>query len=238
MIIYAEGKNIPTYAFGELFTQGEHCADTITFLIGRTYNGFDLMECDFAMRGLTSGGYEVQQDLTPTASEGDMISLDWSVADTFTLNSGELQLELRVSKVVDGESQLVIKFIMQPVYVRPTPNGSNGPLPETAEQAVSLISAAASAGRQAVEFAAATGTNAVETAAADGAAVIDAKTAAIEAEMDAYPIASVTARLDQMEADTAIYLARPEVIPVTRSQYDSIAHKQNALYVITREDTI
>lgn len=227
MKIYAEGKNIPTYAFGSLFTQGEHYADTISFYVDRTHNGCDLMDCSFAIRGLTSDGWEVQQVLLPVLAGDGLIRLDWNVADYFTQNAGELQLELRASRTVEEVTQIVLKYIMQPVTVRPTPSGNNGPLPETAEQAVSLITAAAS-----------TGTQQINAAAADGESAINASIDEIEAIIADYPIDEVTARLDRIEADTAVYLARPEVIPVTRTQYDSTAHKQNALYIITEEDTV
>ena len=35
MEIYAKGKNIPTYDFGDLFIQGERFADTIVFVVDR-----------------------------------------------------------------------------------------------------------------------------------------------------------------------------------------------------------
>ena len=47
-------------------------------------------------------------------------------------------------------------------------------------------------------------------------------------------VAEVEARLDQMEEDTQTYLARPEVVALTREQYDAITPKQNSLYVIVR----
>lgn len=39
-----------------------------------------------------------------------------------------------------------------------------------------------------------------------------------------------------MEEDTAVYLARPEVVILTKNQYDSITHKESVLYVIVEEE--
>lgn len=119
MEIIAEGKNIPTYQFGRMFTQGELCADTICFRLGRYHSGVDLTECELVMHGLTAGGNEVQQLLSPELNDDGTISLPWKVFDTFTQDPGPLRLELCASKEAGGLMQTVIKYMMQPVYVRP-----------------------------------------------------------------------------------------------------------------------
>ncbi|MCR5729591.1 MAG: hypothetical protein K6G20_04445 [Ruminococcus sp.] len=136
----------------------------------------------------------------------DKIVLDWDVSPDFTLNSGKLDLELRASGTYNGVER-ILKFNMPSVEVIPTVNGRNGPLPETGEQLISQINGAAAAGLQ-----------------------------EIQSEIEAFDLESVEERLDNIEADTAIYLARPEVIPVTQAEYDQSVHKQNALYVIVEED--
>jgi hypothetical protein len=60
--------------------------------------------------------------------------------------------------------------------------------------------------------------------------------ALLQQKMDDFDLEEVEARLDQMEEDTQTYLARPEVIPVTRAEYESIIHKQNSLYVIIGDE--
>ncbi|MBR2282797.1 MAG: hypothetical protein IJ874_00030 [Ruminococcus sp.] len=203
MKVKADGKNIATYAFGNLFIQGEKLADTIAISIDRYHDGTDLSECSFCIRGQTENGYEVQQTLIPVIGE-DTITLSWCVSDSFTLNSGRLMLELRASRTDENDNDtLVLKYNMQPVSVKPTPSGSNGPLPETAEQAVSEINAAAAAGLD-----------------------------ALSEKMDSFPIDEVTARLDAMDGNIAVFLARPEVIPMTAAEYAASVHKANSLYVI------
>ena len=205
MEIYASGKNIPTYPFGNLFTQGEIYADEITFYIDRYYSGIDLYTCNFAIRGLTEQNSECSQNLNAELAENNRLKLVWRVADVFTYDSGKLLLEIRAIYVQDAQPHIVVKYSMPPVYVKPTFSGNNSPLPDTTEQAI----------------------NEIISATADGISEI-------QEIIDAFDIDSVSQRLDQMEADTAVYLARPEVIPVTQAQYDSTEHKQNALYVIVR----
>lgn len=203
MEVYAKGKNIPTYQFGKLFIQGEKFADTINFILDRTYNGTDLAECSFCIKGLTSEHWEVEQILPYIQLIGsDKIRLEWRVSDDFTFNYGELQLELRASM---GEA-VIIKYDMPPVCVKPAVNGRNSPLPETVEQAVSQITNAAAQGL-----------------------------AQIQQLIDSFDLETVSARLDRIEEDTATYLARPEVIAMTRSEYEAAVHKPNSLYVITEE---
>ncbi len=207
MKVIANGKNIRTHAFGELFVQGEKMADTIEFVIDRFYNGTDLGLCTFCIRGLTKEGYELEQALLPMVTD-DEIELCWRVSDSFTIESGRLCLELRASRTdsLSGEDMLVVKYHMPPVNVAPTVAGPNGPVPETAEQAVSQINNAVSEGLS-----------------------------ALRAEEESFDIDTVRARLDAMETAIAVFLARPEVIPVTAEDYAALVHKDNSLYVIIEE---
>ena len=218
MEIYAKGENIPTYAFANLFTQGENFADIIRFVVDRYYCGKDLSMCTFTIRGLTSGNWEVSQNLLMELVTEDKITLRWKVADTFTHNAGNLKLELRASETVSETDYTIIKYSMADVNVAETPAGQNGPLPETSEQAVSEINEAVG----------------------NGIAELTSETAAdmalLQQKMDDFDLEEVEARLDQMEEDTQTYLARPEVIPVTRAEYESIIHKQNSLYVIIGDE--
>ncbi len=207
MEVFAKGKNIPTYAFGNLFVQGENFADTICFVIDRYYNGRDLMDCSFIIRGVTEENWEVDQILFGEADD-EKIRLEWSVSNEFTHNSGTLSLELSASVQNEyGDEYTVIKFDMPPVSVKPTINGKNGPLPETAEQLKNEITEAASDGLE-----------------------------KIQQEIAEFDLAAVESRLDKMEEDTAVYLARPEVVILTKNQYDSITHEDSVLYVIVEEE--
>lgn len=208
MTIYAKGKNIPTFPFSRLLTKGEKMSDTITFILDRYYNGMDLSACSFLIRGVNSQAQEAQQTLLPDI-QNEKLLLSWNISEYFTAADGRLELELRASKTSDDEAQqeeVIVKYTMDPVFVKPSPNGVNQALPDTAEQAVTEISAAAAAGLESLR----------------------AETASLNLE-------GTAARLNEMDAKIAVFLARPEVIPVTLSEYSSITHKQDALYVIVEE---
>lgn len=206
MKIYANGKNISVFPFANLFTRGEKFSDTITFVLERFYGGNDLGNCNFLMRGINENGEEAQQILYPETDD-NTITLNWSVSDYFTAVSGKLELELRAVRETDSETEIVVKYIMTPICVRESPIGGNVPLPDTEEQVLNDIATAVSNGLT-----------------------------EIQELIDSFDITEVEARLDNMEHDVSIFLARPEVIPVTQSQYNSIAHKENALYVIVEEE--
>lgn len=205
MEIYAKGKNIPTFAFGNLFTEGECFADTITFYIERFYNGIDLMDFSFLIKGVNESNYEAVQSLFPKDC-GDYIALEWSVSSYFTVRAGKLELELRASNGKSEPENIVVKYAMPPVYVNPSPEGTNAVVPDTAEQLMSGIADAVASG-----------------------------VTEIQETIDSFDITAVEERLDNMDENISVFLARPEVIPVTRSEYDTTAHKQNSLYVIVKE---
>lgn len=207
MEVFAKGKNIPTYAFGNLFVQGEKFADTIMLVVDRFYNNTDLSECRFVIVGLTEDGWEVSQVLENKRSNLEHTQIKWDVSGDFTVNAGKLRLELRALEENNGEIITVIKYDMPPVYVKPTISGKNEPLPDTNEQLVNSISALTA---ECMEK--------------------------LQNKMNGFNLEQTEERLNQMEKDTAVYLARPEVIPVRRSEYNSIQHKENALYVIIGEE--
>ncbi|MBQ7026880.1 MAG: hypothetical protein IJN14_00585 [Ruminococcus sp.] len=212
MEIYAQGKNIPTYSFSRLFVQGENCADTLTFVVDSVYGGNNLSDCDFCIVGVSDDRWEVMQTLIPEIC-GDKIKLAWKVSKIFTQNSGTLALELRASR----NDELVLKYEMEPVYVRKTLHGENAPLPDTSEQIISDI---------------------IQTA-SDSVAVIDEEKNnaldELQSKMDAFNLDETNERLDRIEDDTAVYLARPEVVALTQAQYDAISPKKDSLYVIVEE---
>jgi len=234
MEIHANGKNIPTYAFGNLFVQGENLADTITFVVDRYYCGKDLSLCAFAIRGVTEENWEADQVL-PQEVDVRTIRLTWNVSDSFTFNAGKLTLELRASEITEGETNIVVKYSMPPVYVAPTIAGRNGPLPDTAEQAVSEINAAVDEGLDALQQK----IDSLDIAALEArlAAETEADLELLREAMEEFDLDEVSARLDKMEEDTQTYLARPEVVALTRAEYDAITPKENSLYVIIQGGT-
>lgn len=206
MELIAQGKNIPTYPIGSLFIQGERFADTVYIIIDRFYGGWDLSECSFALKGETENGEIVSSALLFEALE-TTIRLEWKVSDLFVKNAGRLMLELKASKVTGDTVNCIVKYDMPPVFVKPALSGTNEVLPDTAEQVISQVDQAVSDGL-----------------------------AEIQAEIEAFDLDSVNNRLDVMEEACTTFLSRPEVIAVTRQEYNSTEHKENSLYVIIGED--
>lgn len=205
MEIYAKGKNIPTYAFGNLFTEGECYADTITFKIARYHEGLDMLGFSFSIKGVNESGYEALQTLLPR-DDGEYVALDWRVSSYFTVRAGKLALELRASAGTEEADSVIVKYTMPPVCVNLSPEGTNAVTPDTSEQLLSEITEAVSSG-----------------------------IAEIQGVIDSFDISATEERLDKMDENISVFLARPEVIPVTQSEYESTEHKENSLYVIVKE---
>lgn len=208
MRVYANGKNISTHSFGNVFVQGERYANSIVFVLERTYEGIDLLDCDFSIRGVNEAGGECQQILSPVSDKANVL-LFWSVNEYFTAVAGKLELELRASFTAENGEECVLKYQMAPVTVSPSPEGSDAVIPDTSEQIISQINAAASEGVKQIQQA-----------------------------IESFDTEAIEERLDNMDSNIEVFLARPEVIPVTREQYDSTEHKKNALYVIVKEAVI
>ena len=206
MELIAQGKNIPTYPIGSLFIQGESYADTIYIVVDRFYNGWDLSECSFVIKGETESG-EIVTSVLLFETQDDKLRLEWAVTGLFTQNSGKLMLEITASMVKNGMLRCIVRYDMPPVKIKPALTGTNEVIPDTAEQTISQVNQAA----------------------ADGLAEI-------RAEIDAFDIDSVSRRLDIMEEACMTFLARPEVIAVTQAEYDASEHKQDSLYIIIEEE--
>ncbi|MCI1269636.1 MAG: hypothetical protein LKG21_07035 [Ruminococcus sp.] len=210
MLIVANGKNINSFPFRNILTQGEKSSESITFVIDRFYNGFDLYLCSFLIKGVNKNNEEAEQGLTFSAISADKLSLEWNISDAFTAADGELRLELRavmLSESVPQSQVLILKYIIPPIFVRESPNGSNAPVPSSVDQALSSITSAVSGGLS-----------------------------KIQALIDSFDISAVLLRLDNMDASLAQLLARPRVQPITKAQYDSQSHEPNVLYIIVREE--
>lgn len=206
MELTAQGKNIPTYPIGNLFTQGECFADTIYITVDRYYDRWDLSECSFSIKGETESGEVITAALLFKPME-TKLRVIWQVSDLFVKNAGRLMLELKASNVINGTVKCVVKYDMPPVYVKPALEGTNEILPDTSEQIIGQVNKAA----------------------ADGLAEI-------RAEIDAFDLDLVNQRLDNMDSACETFLGRPEVIAMTQEEYDSSEHKSNSLYIIIKED--
>lgn len=229
MEVFAKGKNIPTYSFGNLFIQGEKFADTIIIWLERFYNNSDISNCKFMIAGLTEDEYEINQILMPESTDEKFIRLKWNVSGDFTAQAGNLRLELRAFEEANGVINTIIKYDMPSVSVKPTINGINEPLPDTNEQFINSISVVTAECMEQLQ-------SSINTAYVTLQDSVNNFNVWVQGQINSFNLEATNARLDGIEADTAVYLARPEVIPVTRTQYNSTAHKKDALYVITGEE--
>ena len=228
MDIFAKGKNIPTYSFGNLFVQGEKFADTINFLLGRFYNNSDISGYDFMIVGVNEDGYEANQVIMPEVIDDNTVKIRWRVSEDFTARSGKLRLELRAFEETDGVINTVIKYDMSPVNVKPTIDGKNEPLPDTNEQFINHMAVVTGECLEQLQ-------DSINLANLKLQEIVNNFIVWVQGQLNSFNIEGTKIRLDNIEADTATYLARPEVIPVTRAEYDKIEHKKNSLYVITGE---
>ncbi|MCM1314913.1 MAG: hypothetical protein NC205_01715 [Prevotella sp.] len=229
MNVFSNGKNIPTYSFGNLFVQGEKFADTINISLERFYNNSDISGYKFMIVGLAEDDSESNQVIIPEIIHDNLINLKWNVSEDFTARSGKLRLELRAFEETDGEINTIIKYDMSPVNVKPTINGKNEPLPETNEQFINSMAVVTGECLEQLQ-------NSVNSANVALQESINNFNIWVQGQINSFNLEETKNRLDSIEADTAVYLARPEVIPVTRSEYNSTEHKKNALYIITGEE--
>ncbi len=128
MLLKANGKCIDTLPISSLFTQEEAYADTIVFEVDRHYNGMDLAEFAFTMRGVTESGGEAQSELQVTVDE-EVLQLRWNVSEQFTAEGGTLQLDLLAVKYDDSEADPaadapdhILRYQLPPVQVRALPD--------------------------------------------------------------------------------------------------------------------
>lgn len=229
MEVFAKGKNIPTYSFGNLFIQGERLADTIILSVERYYNDTDISEYKFMIVGLTEDNTEVNQVLVSKRADNKYIRLKWNVSGDFTANAGKLRLELRAFETVNDEIHTIIKYDMPAVHVKPTINGKNQPLPDTEEQFINSITVVTAECLEELQQHTDTANKNIQNS-------VNNFNVWVQEKIDSFSLEETNRRLDRIEEDTAVYLARPEVIPVTRSQYNAMEHKKNVLYVITDEE--
>ena len=207
MQITANGKNIDTHLIKNLLIQGEKLSETVTFTVNRCYNGNDLSLCSFFIRGVTDKNEEAQQGLITQISE-EKITLIWKISEFFTATAGTLRLEIRAVLLseTDESETLVLKYDMPPIFIKPSPVGSNTPMPSTTEQAINSIAAAVSDGLN-----------------------------EIHSLIDSFDTESFSKRLDEIDSALKELLSRPVIKPITENKYKTTEHEDNVLYIIVKE---
>lgn len=204
MLIISDGKNIDTVAFKNLFVQGEKLSEQIVFRIPRYYNARDLLPSMFTIKGVNEKNETAEQVLVISQLSSSYIDLEWNVTSMFTAAAGKLNLEIQAAASKDGAFDYILKYILPPVYVRETLNGStNIPVPDVSEQIINEINAAAAEGLSSINQA-----------------------------IESFDTTAVENRLDNAEAAMRILNSEIKIKVMSFSEYNSEAHSDNILYVI------
>ena len=131
MILKANKKYIDTSSIAHLLINGEKNADIIHFQVDRLYHDVDLSNCDFILRAVNENQNLIDQTLDKSIND-DTITLKWVIDEYFTAVDGKLLLEIRA---IEGDN-LILKYVMSPIYVKSSATGEGLPSLDTVEKAL------------------------------------------------------------------------------------------------------
>lgn len=132
LIIKANKKYIDTSSIAHLLINGEKNADIINFQVDRLYHEIDLSNCDFILRAINENQNLIDQTLDKSINIDDTINLKWVINEYFTAVDGKLLLEIRA---IEGDN-LILKYVMSPIYVKSSATGEGLPSLDTVEKAL------------------------------------------------------------------------------------------------------
>ncbi len=202
MLIVADGKNIDTLPFQNLFVQGEKLSEQIIFRIARHYYERDLLNCVFIIKAVNEKN-EISEQVLKVINRESHIDLKWNVSSLFTAVSGKLNLEIQALDSTFGDEKYVLKYILPPVYVRKAVTGDNVPAPDLKEQAIEEIN----------------------TAVSDGLNNIDNK-------IQSFDTSGFENRLDNLANSVQGLEEGIKIMALTLDEYNLIIHHDDILYVI------
>lgn len=131
MVLQANQKYIDTSRIAHLLVNGEKNADVITFQVDRYYHDIDLSTCEFILRAVNENQNLIDQTLEKSINN-DAIILKWVINEYFTAVDGKLLLEIRA---IEGDN-LILKYVMSPIYVKSSATGEGLPSLDTVEKAL------------------------------------------------------------------------------------------------------
>ena len=131
MILKANQKYIDTSNIAHLLVNGEKNADIIHFEVDRYYHDIDLSTCDFILRAVNENQNLIDQTLEKSINN-DAIILKWIINEYFTAVDGKLLLEIRA---IEGDN-LILKYVMSPIYVKSSATGEGLPSLDMVEKAL------------------------------------------------------------------------------------------------------
>lgn len=202
MLIVADGKNIDTLPFQNLFVQGEKLSEQIIFRIPKYYYERDLLNCVFIIKAVNEKN-EVAEQVLKVINRESHIDLKWNVSSLFTMASGKLNLEIQALDSTFGDEKYVLKYILPPVYVRKAVTGDNIPSPDLKEQVIEEIN----------------------TAVSDGLNNIDNK-------IQSFDTSAIENRIENLENNVKSLGEGIKIMALTSDEYNLIIHRDDILYVI------
>ena len=131
MVLQANQKYIDTSRIAHLLINGEKNADIIHFEVDRYYHDIDLSTCEFILRAVNENQNLIDQTLDKSIFENN-ITLKWTINEYFTAIDGKLLLEIRA---IEGDN-LILKYVMSPIYVKSSATGEGLPSLDTVEKAL------------------------------------------------------------------------------------------------------
>jgi len=112
MLIDIIGKRMITTSLQNKLVKGEDNAHTVTISLPLEYEGLNLTELSYKMRG--SIGETLAEQVLYKEVVGNKVILTWTISESFTSESGMLTLELIG---LSYSRETVIKFTAYPVEV-------------------------------------------------------------------------------------------------------------------------
>lgn len=131
MILRTNKKYIDTSSIAHLLVNGEKNVDIINFEVDRYYHDIDLSNCDFILRAVNENQNLIDQTLEKSVFD-EFINLKWTINEYFTAVDGKLLLEIRA---IEGDN-LILKYVMSPIYVKSSATGEGLPSLDTVEKAL------------------------------------------------------------------------------------------------------
>ena len=230
MVLKAIGKYIDTLPINDLLSQEEVLVDSVVFEVGRFYNGYDLAEFTFFMRGVTESRGETQTELTMEVQD-EVLRLCWKIGGSFTAEAGRLSLDLYgCLYAADAEPSVeapeaVIRYQLPPVQVRALPE-SEGIL--DSQSYTEFLLEVRAAANDAIEM--------IEQAQAEFAESIPDYDAALAALSQT--VTHLDAKVTELETRVADLETRmtgvKPVVSITQSAFEALEEPDpDTLYVVT-----
>lgn len=132
MVLQANQKYIDTSRIAHLLVNGEKNVDIINFQVDRYYHDIDLSTCEFILRAVNENQNLIDQTLEKSINIDNTINLKWIINEYFTAVDGRLLLEIRA---IEGDN-LILKYVMSPIYVKSSATGEGLPSLDTIEKAL------------------------------------------------------------------------------------------------------